>query len=93
MKKIFTLVLAICLILPMSGCGDTKVIKGVGYDTYGLINEDEKKNPDIQYEPVWGNIIWGILLVETVVAPIYFFGFSMFEPVGEKPKIKGQVTK
>jgi len=32
---------------------------------------------------IWGNIIWGVILFVTVIAPIYFFGFSMFEPIGE----------
>jgi len=73
-----------------TGCGDTKTINGVVYDTYGLINV-EKKNLDIAYEPIWGNIIWGIILVETIIAPIYFFGFSMFEPIGKKSPIKGMV--
>jgi hypothetical protein len=31
--------------------------------------------------------------VETVIAPIYFFGFSMFEPVGGKSGVKGAITK
>lgn len=73
------------------GCARTKVIEGVEYDTYGLLNKDEKQSPNIQYELVWGNIIWGAILCETVVAPIYFFGFSIWEPVGKKSDIKGQV--
>lgn len=77
----------------VSGCGDTKVIDGVEYDTYGLLNEDTKKNPNIQYELIVGNLVWGILLVETLFAPVYFFGFSLFEPVGKKPPHKGEVTK
>jgi len=75
------------------GCGNTKVINGVEYDTYGLINADKKKNPEIEYEVIWGNVIWGAVLVETIIAPIYFFGFSLFEPVGPKLSTKGQVQK
>ena len=76
----------------LAACGHRRTIDGVTYDTYGLLNQDDKKNPDIQYEIIWGNIIWGALLVETIIAPIYFFGFSCFQPIGKKPKIKGQVT-
>ena len=39
---------------------------------------------NIKYEVIWGNLVLGILLCETIVAPVYFFGFSLFEPVGEK---------
>lgn len=93
MKKIF----CFCLILLIftSSCANEKVIDGIKYDTYGVLNKDEKVNPNIQYELVWGNIIWGVILIETIVAPIYFFGFSMWEPTGPKsnPRIKGQVFK
>lgn len=74
-------------------CGDTKVIGGVEYDTYGLINAEGTKNLHIEYKPIWGNIIWGAFLFGTIIAPIYFYGFSMFEPIGKKDpnKIKGSL--
>ena len=64
----------------MTGCSSDKVIEGKKYTTYGVINQDDNKSPNIKYKPVWGNIILGCLLVETIIAPIYFFGFDMFEP-------------
>lgn len=67
-----------------SGCADTKVIDGVEYDTYGIVNASEKKNPDIEYRFVIGNAIWGVVLFETLIAPVYFYGFSIYEPVGKK---------
>lgn len=70
-----------------------KLLGGVEYDTYGLLNQDDKKNPDIHYEVIWGNVIWGFVLAETIIAPIYFFGFSLFEPVGPKMPVKGQVAR
>lgn len=88
----FIVLLCVFLIF-LAGCGNTKVINGIKYDTYGLINTDAKKNPNIEYEIIWGNMIWGCILAETVIAPVYFFGFSLFEPVGPKLPIKGQVQK
>jgi len=85
--------LVVTFFVAVSGCGDTKIIAGVEYDTYGLINKDEVRNPEIQYETIWGNVILGVILIETIIAPIYFFGFSLFEPVGKKPvPEKGQAT-
>ena len=72
-------------LITLSGCANEKVIDGVNYDTYGLINEDEVKDPNIQYRVVKGNVIWGILLCETIVAPVYLFGFALHEPVMAKP--------
>ncbi len=88
-------VLCICVIVLIffAACSDSKVINDIEYDTFGLINQMDKKNENIQYKVCWGNVIWGVLLVETVIAPIYFFGFDMFEPVQVKPEIKGSITK
>lgn len=80
MKSI--LIIICCLSFFVAACGSSKVINDVKYETYGLISENNKKAPNIRYRPVWGNIIWGVLLTGTIIAPIYFFGFSMFEPIG-----------
>jgi len=94
MKKIIVVMVLVCFsACGLMGCGSTKSINGVEYDTYGLLNADAKKNPDIEYEVIWGNVFWGIVLSETIIAPVYFFGFSIFEPVGKKPAIKGQVPR
>lgn len=84
MKKIAALLVILSLLTMTYGCGDTKVINGIEYDTYGLFNSEEQQNPDIKYRIIIGNVVWSIILVETIVAPIYFIGFSMYEPVREK---------
>jgi hypothetical protein len=89
MKRTFSVVLALSILL--AACAKPKEIDGVVYDSYGLLNQDSKKNECIEYELVWGNLIWGAVLIETVVFPIYFFGFSIFQPVGHKQKIKGAI--
>lgn len=75
-----------------SGCADNKVINGKEYTTYGIANETDSKNPNIEYSLSVGNVIWGILLVETIIAPVYFFGFSLFEPENEKGKFEPGVV-
>lgn len=92
MKRIISIVIILAMCASLSACGERKVIKGVEYDTYGLLNQEEKRNPDIFYEPIWGNIILGIIFFETIIAPIYVFGFDMFQPVGKRTGIKGQVV-
>ena len=81
MKHICTLVLLAVL---MTGCGSPKVINLKYYKTCGLLNSDSCKDPNIIYEPSWGNIFWSVMLIETIVAPIYFFGYSMFNPISHK---------
>ena len=83
-KRLVALATILFFLVAFAGCGNTKVIGGYEYDTYGVFDANEKKNPDIDYEVIWGNVIWGVILFETVIAPIYFFGFSLFEPVGKK---------
>ena len=84
MRKTVCFLLVIVLCFSLVSCGKPKTINGVTYDTCGLLNSDEKKNPNIEYEVCWGNVIWGCILIETLVAPIYFFGFALFNPVRVK---------
>jgi hypothetical protein len=85
-KKYFIYILLLMFIF---GCGHNMTINGKERKTIGLINVAlndptlfEIKHPDTKYKVIWGNVIWGALLFETIIAPIYFYGFSMFEPVG-----------
>lgn len=75
--------IALLLVLALfaTACSDSKVLDGREYDTYGLFNEDEVKAPHVRYRIVVGNVVWSVLLVETIVAPLYFIGFDLFEPV------------
>jgi len=84
MKKIISIILIICFMFCFCSCGDPKFIDGKEYETYGLLNSNTAKNDDIQYELITGNVVWGIILIETVIAPIYFFGFSIYEPICKK---------
>ena len=84
MKKFFSkLIIILLILLIIVACGNSKVIDSVEYETYGLINRDEIRNSNIKYEVIIGNVVWGIILCETIVAPVYFFGFSLHEPVGK----------
>lgn len=80
---VFTVLIFSCMVF-ISGCGTTRVIDGVEYDTYGLVNKHDIKDPDIEYRIIPGNVIWGAVLFKTYAAPLYFYGFSLFEPVGKK---------
>jgi hypothetical protein len=87
-KKILAI---ICAVMLLASCGSDMMINGEKVKTVGIINtlvDDptlfDVKKPGIQYKVIWGNVVWGIILIETVIAPIYFFGFSMFEPVDVK---------
>jgi len=93
MKKFKILAILISIVFMITACGSNKVINGKKYETFGLIGNAlgdptvaSIKEPGIKYKIIWGNAILGVILVETIIAPIYFFGFSLFEPVGELPK-------
>jgi len=94
MKKLLTATLLAATLL-LTGCAKPKEINGVTYDTYGLLNKDEKMNPNIQYEMSTGAIICAIIFSETLVIPVYLIGFDLYEPVGVKDPntVKGQVGK
>lgn len=92
MKKLIVSLILIVVFF-ISGCGNDKVINNKTYGTYGLFNQNEMKNEKIEYQLILGNLIWSFLLCETIVAPIYFIGFSIYEPVGIKNvnKEKGEI--
>jgi hypothetical protein len=76
MKKIIVM-LMVCVFM-LVGCGEDKRIGKVEYKTQGVFTE---KNPNIHYEISIGNVVWSILLFETVVFPVYFIGWSIYNPV------------
>lgn len=95
MKKFKMVALVLALVFTLSACGSNMVLSDKGvtkeYGTIGLFNmavdDDsviEMKYPNIQYRIIWGNVIWGVILSETLIFPVYFFGFSCLEPVGLK---------
>jgi hypothetical protein len=83
MKKILLLML-VCLVI-MTGCADEKTfVKSDGTtfvaEPYGWMN-DSKKVPGVEYDVCAGNIVWSIVLGETVIAPVLFTGLALWEPV------------
>ena len=90
MRKLiaYIIIISVTCMAIMVGCGDKQIIDGIEYDTYGLLNKGDKKSPDIEYRVIVGNVVWSIILCETIVAPIYFIGFSLYEPAEKVEKYK-----
>lgn len=73
------------------GCGDDKRVC-IGEDgkdchtfqQYGLFDEGKLMNPDVEYDVVIGNVVWSVLLVHTIAAPVILVGWYLYEPVGPK---------
>ena len=70
----------------LSGCGQSKIINNIERKPVGLITMNAQQikstySKNISYDVCWGNVFWGVILCETIIAPIYFFGFSMFNPI------------
>lgn len=81
MKKIIVVMLCIIFLTMSVGCGSSKVVNGKFCDTYGLLNKENKCH-NVQYRTIVGNVIWGVIFFESIVIPVYLFGFSLYEPVG-----------
>ena len=92
-RALFATLLASTLLLSACGAED-KTINGVTFGTYGLMNENEMYNPKIQYEISGWSIFWSVVFCETVVVPIYFIGWDLYQPVGIKDPnwVPGQVS-
>ncbi len=81
MKKRFIAVLLAATIL--MGCGSNMVIDGKEYETYGLFNKEEVRSSSVKYKLITGNVVWSIVLCSSIIVPVYFFGFSLYEPIGK----------
>lgn len=82
MKKFLLLALASII---MVGCADEKTFQKADGTTftaepYGWMNTS-KKIDGVVYDVNPGNIVWSIVLGETVVAPVLFTGLALWEPV------------
>lgn len=78
--KYTVILLLVVLTLLTTGCGgDT--IQGVYYDSYGVANMESRRDPHVLYEISAASVIWGILLCETIVVPIYIVGWDLYTPV------------
>lgn len=79
MKKTIVTLLAASLLL--SACGSPQTFEGKEYPTYGLFNEGSVKSDKVCYALSIGNVVWSILLIEGVIFPVYFIGWSIMNPV------------
>jgi hypothetical protein len=83
----FVLIIAILLV----SCADNKTLEINGknqvIEPYGWFDL-EAENQCVKYKVVTGNVVWSVLLMETVFAPILITGNSLFEPVSVKEHCK-----
>lgn len=69
-----------------TSCADSKTFtdksgKEFTAEPYGWADADAYKMDTVVYSVNVGNIVWDILLVETVVVPVWLTGWQLYEPV------------
>jgi hypothetical protein len=79
----------VLLTLTLTSCADSKTFtdnKGIEFtaEPYGWADYNEVKIDIVIYKPCIGNIVWDVLLSETVAIPIWLTGWQFYEPVGLK---------
>jgi hypothetical protein len=87
MKKIVLFLMAITLLI--TSCADSKKFKradGTEFvaHAYGWADRDTYHINGVEYEVCGGNIVWSILTCETIVGPMIFTAFGLYEPVAYK---------
>lgn len=80
--------ITIALLALLTSCANPKVIeidgKKVTVEPYGWANELAVKNDSVVYQVSAGNVVWSIIGVETVIAPVWLTGYYLYEPVRKK---------
>lgn len=86
MRRAVAAGLVALIFIQVTGCtAPRRVVNNTEYSDYGILNEDDVKSPNIQYEPNWWNIFLGVVFFELIIPPIYVFGYHLMRPVGPKP--------
>lgn len=92
MKRLTVWATVVAMLL--TSCADSKTFrKSDGKEfvaqPYGWMDK-ENKIDGVEYELCTGNIVWSVLLSETIVAPVLFTGLALWEPVlYNEPKDNG----
>ena len=85
MKKL--LLPCIMLLAILTSCADSKKFeidgKEVVVQPYGWFDESQR-NDSINYKVNTGNVVWSVILCETVIAPVLITGDQLWEPVSKK---------
>ncbi len=83
MRKLITMLLVACMCMLSVGCANSRMVDGNQVEPYGVFNQ-KKEVESVRYKVSVGNVVWSVLLCETVIAPVVLIGFFLFEPVGPK---------
>ena len=94
MKILVSILLDLLLVIyfvTVGGCSQKKYIclgkdnktQCYTFKPYGLFNTEER-NPNVKYEVSIGNVIWSVLLSESIAVPLVLIGWYLYEPVGKK---------
>lgn len=82
------LIFVLIVSLLVSGCAQVKVLNGVTYEPYGIINRKDEKSVDVEYKRKRSSIILSVLFVETIIVPFILIGFRLYEAEKIKDKEK-----
>lgn len=81
MKALLSTILIISVLF--MGCASSMVVNGTNVPPYGLFNQGEKQD-SVTYKTSTGSLLWGIVGIESIILPIYCWGFDLYQPIGLK---------
>jgi hypothetical protein len=86
MKRLIAMMMVVVM---LGACGRPATLQPEGkpareYPTIGIFSSASQKSSSVCYEVSIGNVVWSILLLESVVFPLYFIGWSLYNPVSLK---------
>lgn len=85
-RVLFLIAILVIGMFTMVSCADSKTFKDKAgkefvAEPYGWANADARKIDTVVYEANIGNVIWSVILVETVAVPVWLTGWQIMEPV------------
>ena len=85
MKKLILALTIIFAVAMLASCAEPKTINGTTYQPAGWMEGYEKEDC-VKYRVNSWNVVWSVILVETIFAPILITGEQLWEPIGWKDK-------
>jgi hypothetical protein len=81
MKKFIVAMAMVASVIGLSGCANDTTLNGKTYEPFGVVNDAERRDPNVVYEISAGSVIVAVIFCETVIIPIYVVGWDLYEPV------------
>ena len=81
-KTLTAMVVILALVIATTSCGGAlKPVNPMNaYPSYGIFDDDTNKSKNVCYKMSPMSVVLSIIFIETVIIPVYFVGWDLWDP-------------